>query len=62
MNEVLGLDCSVHDIEDVYDVCKSNVNDRAYYLWVKVKSSIIVTGPEDNTRYAGDDRLLVSGN
>ena len=62
INEVLGLECSVHDFEDVYDVCKSNVADDAYYFRVKSKLSTVVMGLEDNTKYAGDDRILVSGN
>ena len=62
INEVLGLECSVHDFEDVYDVCKSNVADDSYYFRVRVKDTNIVKGLEDNTKYAGDDRILVSGN
>ena len=62
VNEMLGLECNVHDFEDVYDVCKSNVAEDSYYFRVRVKDSAIVKGLEDNTKYAGDDRILVSGN
>ena len=61
LNKILGTDLGVHDIEDVYDLCK-NRDGETYYLRVKAKCSPLVIALEDSNKYAGDDRLLVSGN
>ena len=58
LNRILGINLSVHDIEDVYDLCKSG---DVYYLRVRAKRSGFVNALEDSNRYAGDDRLFVSG-
>ena len=35
LNMILGINLGVHDIEDVYDLCKSGGGNNTYYLWVK---------------------------
>ena len=62
LNRILGIDLGVHDIEDVYDVCKSAANDRTYYLRVKTQHKGFVGDLEDSNKYAGDDRVFVTGN
>ena len=59
LNMILGINLGVHDIEDVYDLCKS---EDVYYLRVRVKRSCFVNALEDSNRYAGDDHLFVWGN
>ena len=58
LNRILGFNLGVNDIEDVYDLCKSR---DVYYLRVRANRSDFVTALEDSNRYAGDDRLFVSG-
>ena len=35
LNRILEINLGVHDIEDVYDLCKSGGGDNTYYLRVK---------------------------
>lgn len=58
LNRILGINLGVPDIEDVYNLCKSG---DVYYLRARAKRSGFVTALEDSNRYAGDDRLFVSG-
>ena len=62
LNKVLGINLGVHDIEDVYDLCKSVGGDNTYYLRVRANRRCFVFELEDSCRYAVDDRLFVSGN
>ena len=62
LNRVLGINLSIRDIGDVYDLCKSGGGDNTYYLRVKANQRCFVFALEDSYRYAGDDRLFVSGN
>ena len=62
LNRILDINLSVHDIEDVYDLCKSEGGNKTYYLWGKANRECIVNDLEDSNRYAGDDRLFISGN
>ena len=62
LNRILGINLSVHDIEDVYDLCKSGGGNNTYYLRVKAHRQCFVNELEHSNRYAGDDRLFVSGN
>ena len=58
LNRILRINLGVHDIEDVYDLCKSG---DVYYLRVRARRTGFVTALEDSNRYAGDDCLFVSG-
>ena len=60
LNRILGIDLSVSDIEDVYDMCKSG-DENVYYLRMRARRSSFVTALEDSNRYARDDRVFVSG-
>ncbi|RWR75234.1 hypothetical protein CKAN_00360800 [Cinnamomum micranthum f. kanehirae] len=60
LNKSLGIDLGVHDIEDVYDICKSK--EDGYYLRVRPQCTAFVTALEDSSKYAGDDLVCVSGN
>ena len=62
LNRVLGINLGVHDIEDVYDLCKSGGGDNTYYLRVRANWRCFVFTLEDSYRYAEDDRLIISGN
>ena len=62
LNRILGINLGIHDINDVYNLCKSGGGDNTYYLQVKANRQCIVNELEDSNQYAGDDRLLVSGN
>ena len=62
LNRILDINIGVHDIEDVYDLCKSGGGDNTYYLRVKANQECIVNELKDSNRYAGDNRLFVSGN
>ena len=52
LNRILGINLDVHD------VCKSG---DIYYLRVRAKWSCFVNALEDSNKYAGDDRLFISG-
>ncbi|XXG62273.1 hypothetical protein AAC387_Pa05g0663 [Persea americana] len=62
LNRLLDINLGVHDIEDVYDLCKSGGGNNSYYLWVKANRRCFVNTLEDSNKYAGDDRLFVTGN
>ena len=62
LNRILGMNLGIHDIEDVYDLCKSGGGDSTYYLRANANRECIVNDLEDSNKYAGDDRLFVSGN
>ena len=62
LNRVLGINLGVHDIEDVYDLCKSVGGDNTYYLRARANQWCFVFELEDSYRYAVDDRLFVLGN
>ena len=46
MNRILGIDLSVSDIEDIYDLCKSR-EENDYYLRVRARRSSFVIALED---------------
>ena len=62
LNRILDINLGVHDIEDVYDLCKFGGGDNTYYLRVKANRQCFINELEDSNRYAGDDRLFVLGN
>ena len=62
LNRVLDINLGIHDIEDVYDLCKFGGRDNTYYLLSKVNRECIINNLEDSNNYAGDDHLLISGN
>lgn len=62
LNQILEIDLGVHDIEDLYDLCKSPGAEYIYFLRVKANGGTVIGDLEDNSRYAGDDRVFVSGN
>ena len=62
LTRILGINLSIHDIEDVYDLCKSEGGDNTYYLRVKAYRQCFVNELEGSNRYVGDDRLFGSGN
>lgn len=35
LNRILGTNLGVHDIEEVYNICKSATIENLYFLWVK---------------------------
>ena len=60
LNRILGINLGVSDIEDVYDLCKSE-DRNSYYLRIRDHRSGFVTALEDSYRYAGDNRVFVKG-
>ena len=60
LNRIQGINLSVSDIEDVYDLCKFG-DENVSYLRVRARRSGFITALEDSSRYAGDDRVFVSG-
>ena len=56
LNKILGIDLSVADIEETYDLCKSTYGNT-HYLWLRVGRAGFVTVLEDSNRYAGEDRV-----
>ena len=60
LNEILGIDLGVPDIEDKYDLCKS-AEGNTHYLRLRVCGAGFVTALEDSNRYAGEDRVFVKG-
>lgn len=62
LNNIFDINLGVYDIKDAYDICKSAGGEDTYYLRVKVKCRPLVIALEDSSKYAGDERLLVSGN
>ena len=42
-------------------MCKSAGDENVYYLRVKAHWSSLVTTLEDSNRYAGEDRVFISG-
>ena len=61
LNRLLGTDLGIHDIEHCYDLVKSP-NEETYYLRAKKDKECLVNSLEDSNKYAGDDRVFVSGN
>ena len=61
LNRILGTDLGIHDIEYYYDLVKSP-NEDTYYLRAKKDKKCLVNGLEDSNKYAGEDRVFVSGN
>lgn len=57
LNSILDINLGVHDIEGVYDLCKSGG-----YLRVKANWWCFVYAREKSYRYVGDDRLFVLDN
>eukprot|EP00268_Persea_americana_P018481 TRINITY_DN19218_c0_g3_i1.p1 TRINITY_DN19218_c0_g3~~TRINITY_DN19218_c0_g3_i1.p1 ORF type:complete len:104 (+),score=5.66 TRINITY_DN19218_c0_g3_i1:262-573(+) len=62
LNRILGIYLGIHDIKDVYDLCKSGGGDNTYSIRVKANRQCFVNELEDSNRYARDDLLFVWGN
>ena len=62
LNRILDINFGVHDIDDVYDLCKSRGGDNTYYLKAKANRECIINDLEDSNKYGGDNRLFISGN
>ena len=60
LNEILGINLSVPDIEETYDLCKS-AEGNTHYLRLRARRAGFVTALEDSHKYAGDDRVFVKG-
>ena len=60
LNEILGIDLGVPDIEDTYDLCQS-AEGNTHYLRLRVRQVGFVTALEDSNKYAGEDRVLIRG-
>ena len=60
LNRILGINLGVSDIEDVYDMCKSE-DENVYNLRVRAKRTSFITALMDSNRYAGEDRVFVLG-
>ena len=54
LNGILGINLSVPDIEDTYDLCKS-AEGNTHYLRLRVGRTGFVTELEDFYKYTGDD-------
>ena len=54
LNEILGINLGVMDIEDTYDHCKST-EGNFHYLQLRVGRTSFITVLEDSYRYAGED-------
>ena len=59
LNRILGIYLGIHDIKDVYDLCKSGGGDNTYSIRVKANWQCFVNELEDSNRYARDDLLFV---
>ena len=60
LNEILGINLGVPDIEETYDLCKS-AEGNTHYLRLRVRRAGFVTALEDSNKYAGEDRVFVKG-
>ncbi|XXG49631.1 hypothetical protein AAC387_Pa02g3760 [Persea americana] len=52
---ILGINLGVHDIKDVYNLCKFGGGDNAYYLRTKVNRECIVNELEDSNRHPPEE-------
>ena len=50
LNRILDINLGVHDIEDVYDLCKSGGGNNTYSLRVKANRRCFVNTLEDSWR------------
>ena len=60
LNEILGINLGVPDIEETYDLCKS-AEGNTRYLRLRARRAGFVTALEDSNKYAGEDRVFVKG-
>ena len=60
LNEILGIDLGLPDIEETYDLCKST-DGNTHYLRLRVGRAGFITLLEDSNRYAGVDQVFVRG-